>query len=705
MKSTALWWGLAATLLLAPVLGGQVAVEPQPLAPGPVFSPVLLGSGPTTLHAWIAVPMLLALGVLVLRNRVVQLPAARYSSVLMLFAGVVLATAFGTAYQPATVAALGEWSVYLAAFFAAVALSGRAAGPRALAGALVAGCAVVALKGIVEYGQMRAIDPSWRIFAGWVNANALAGMLLLGLPVALALACTAARRVEAFAFGSATAVISLGLLLTQSKGGLLAAALGVGLFMLLAAARSERSLRAQTLLRATAVLGCATALAATLVLSQRAAPAGPAAVGAVLGRVVGAGGSEAQSFTFRKNLWTGAARQIGRNPLGTGLGTYRFHSARTGLTPQTHFAHESYLQLATEASPVAVLLLLLVAAMWLWDALRGDNGLPQPQRVLRLGIVAAVVAGGAHNLFDSDLYHFGIGLAFFTLMGLGTQLSSDAVTPEFLPPRWRVLAVCCLGLIVAALGLSSMSELAVGRLAGAVIARDPLAAAAALDGAKRWASQDGDTWRFAALLEPDPARRTALTARAEQTSPSPRTSRAHARALDEAGQPIEAQVALARALLLDPNNLLALRQRMDLRMRQSDREGALSDARRLVAIEDTPYYRIRALPEIVPTETFAARRLLAEASPAEEASRLLAGAVDGMRNYATRTVPMLRQHVLAGIADPSRLDDAAAELGLGAADARRLARLYRTLGRTREAAEAETSGDALEGEAAALRDR
>ena len=76
-----------------------------------------------------------------------------------------------------------------------------------------------------------------------------------------------------------------------------------------------------------------------------------------------------------------------------------------------------------------------------------------------------------------------------------------------------------------------------------------------------------------------------------------------------------------------------------------------------------------------------------------------------MRNYATRTVPMLRQHVLAGIADPSRLDEAAVELGLGAADARRLARLYRTLGRTREAAEAETSGDALEGEAAALRDR
>lgn len=706
MRAVPLWWALAATMLLAPLMGGQVPVEAQPLPPGGLLAPLLMGAAPTTLHALIALPVLAALAALLLRIRVVQLPAARYTVVLMLFVGALLATSFGTAYRAATLAALAEWMVYVAAFFGAIALSGRGQGPRIVATAFVAGCTLLALKGLVEYGQMRPIDPSWRIFAGWVNANALAGMLLLALPVALALACTAAKRLEALVLGMGSALICLALLLTQSKGGLLAAALGVGAFGLLASVRVERAHRRAMLGRLIAVLGCAAVLGVLLVASQKPtpAPSAPAAGSQVLGRVVD-GGTEAQSFTFRKNLWTGAAKQVANNPLGTGLGTYRFHSARTGLTPQTHFAHQTYLQLAAEASPVAVVLLLLFAGMWLWDALRRDPGLPHGQKILRLGIVAAVVAGGAHNLVDSDLYHFGIGVAFFALMGLGVQLSSDAVTPEYLQPRWRAMAGASMASLLLWLAYSALGELAVGRLAGAVVARDPQAARAALEGAKRWAAHDGDTWRFAALLEPDAGKRADLAALAEQQSPSPRTARALARALEEAGKPAESQAALGRALLLDANNLLALRQRMELRLKHGDRSGALDDAKRLVAVEATPYYQVRALPEIVPTETFAARRLLAESAPPEEAVTLLAGAVAGMQMYATRTIPMLKQHVQSGIADGSRLDEAAAELEVAASDAKRLAEIYRSLGRTAEAAEADTSAAGLAAAAADLRSR
>ena len=85
MRPTQPWWGLAATMLLLPLMGGQVAIDAQPLPPGGLLASILMGSAPTTLHVLIALPMLVALALLLVRNRVVQLPAARYTAVLMLF--------------------------------------------------------------------------------------------------------------------------------------------------------------------------------------------------------------------------------------------------------------------------------------------------------------------------------------------------------------------------------------------------------------------------------------------------------------------------------------------------------------------------------------------------------------------------------------------------------------------------------------------
>ncbi|MCO5295484.1 MAG: O-antigen ligase family protein [Fimbriimonadaceae bacterium] len=699
------WLWLAVPLFLAPLLGGQVAAEPRPLPADAIgaLAAAVGGDGPTTAHVFLGLMAVLGLLVALIGRKVIQLPAARLTSVLLLLAGVLLVTSAGTQYRASTLAELVEWGFYFAAFFASVALAGRGLGPRALLAALVAGCAFLSLKGLVEYGQMRQIDPSWRIFAGWVNANALAGMLLLGLPLAMALSVTSERLGRLLA-GIAACLITLALLLTQSKGGLIGGGVALALFLMLAPLRSAKAERAALAVRLGVLLVAMVAMGGLLMASQRGgggATAGKAPQGA-LARVVDTSGTEAQSFTFRKNLWQSAVALVRTNPLGYGMGTYRYQSAKPGITPQTHFAHQSFLQLAVEASPIAAVLLVLFGVLWLRESLRKDSTLPGQTRTLRIAVAAALVGSAAHSCFDSDLYQFGIGFAFFALLGIGTELCSDAVTPEYLAPRWKGIGIAlAIALGVGAI-LASASELALGRLVGAVVRRDRLEAQSALSTAKTWAASDGDTWRFAALLEPSPKERVALLERAARICPSPKNERALAAELVADGQADAAQAALSRALLLDPNNLLALRQRMELRLEIGDRAGAHDDARRLVAIESTPYFTVRALPEIVPTETYAARRVLAQGarSPAEKVTAL-APAVAGGLEYAARTVPFITQQVESGAADPSRIDELRKELEAFQADAQTLAALYRELGRSDDAGVAETSvsafGEALAG--------
>lgn len=696
------WLWLAVPLFLAPLLGGQVAAEPRPLPAGLMgaVDAIMAGDAPTTAHVVLGLIGLAGLIVALSGRKVIQLPAGRLTTVLLLFGGVLVVTAAGTSYRSSTLPALVEWGFYLAAFFTAVALAGRSLGPRALLGALVAGCALLSMKGLVEYGEMRALDPSWRIFAGWVNANALAGMLLLGLPIAMALAVTSERLGRLLA-SIAACLVALALLLTQSKGGLIAAGASVSLFFVAALWRSAPGERRAIASKLGGLLVAMGALCALLVVSQRGAAPSPAgAPQGALSRVVDTSGTQAQSFTFRKNLWQSSMTLVRENPLGSGLGTFRYHSAKPGLTPQTHFAHQSFLQLAVEASALATGLLLLFGAVWLREAFRADPALPSHLRTVRIAVAASLVGSGVHSCFDSDLYQFGIGFVFFALLGIGTQLCSDAVTPEYLVPRWKGLGLT-LALALAAGGfLSAASELALGRLVGAVVERDPLEAREALKAAQTWASQDGDTWRFAALLEATPRERIALLERAARTSPSPKNYRALASALDADGQPEAAQAALARALLLDPNNLLALRQRMEIRVKAGDEAGAEDDARRLIAVEETPYFTVRALPELVPTETYAARRFLASRTKAlPSAAKLLAPAVRGGLQYAARTVPFIVQQVQSGAADPSRIDELRKELAEFQRDAERLAAIYRELGRPEDAGDAETSVSAL-GEAA-----
>src|SRR5690606_19696454 len=104
----------------------------------------------------------------------------------------------------------------------------RNIGPKALYGAIIAGCFVLAYVGILEYA--RQPDPNWRIFSFYFHPNALAGMLAMGGLLALGV-LTEVPRLGKLLAGVAAIFCIAALLLTGSKGGLLA--FGVGVIVLL----------------------------------------------------------------------------------------------------------------------------------------------------------------------------------------------------------------------------------------------------------------------------------------------------------------------------------------------------------------------------------------------------------------------------------------------------------------------------------------
>jgi hypothetical protein len=149
---------------------------------------------------------------------------------------------------------------------------------------------------------------------------------------------------------------------------------------------------------------------------------------------------------------------------------------------------------------------------------------------------------------------------------------------------------------------------------------------------------------------------------------------------------------LQRALQRDPHNLPTLRLLLEAHIAANAIEPAIGVAERLVAVESTEYYRVRSLPELVPTETAVARAFLArqKSSPAERIA-LLTPALETYREYLKRTVPQV-QTVLKQMPQGNFAGESAAtvaeRLEAAARVAEMLASDYERSGKSAEAAEA-----------------
>lgn len=624
---------IAIALFLAPLLGGQLAVQPIPMSS--MIAGVLEGSAPLGAQFLIGL-LVLAAAVLVLAKRKV-VPVPNLAVTLPLCALLVTITmSHGfSMFKMAGLPVLLMWWLFAAALFTAVASVGRSQGHPIYLGAIVAGCSVLAVRGIMEYSSMRAIDPTWRIFAGWIQPNALAGMLILGFPLAVSLMLQGERLVKLLA-GSAAVLIGLALALSQSRGGLLG--LVVGIFAMLVALVVWRKSLKEVGLALVPIL-----LSAVLVVGVQQAAKKPTG-GEALGRVGSVSSTQEQSVGYRQLLWKGAAQTMQKHPFGLGVGTYRFESARSGLHPVTVLTHQSYLQVGFESGVVALAFLVALALGWLYAVLRGARKLCPERATMLAGVLGAAMASATQNLTESGWYHLGCGLVFFVVLGIGLQLAADGSSPEYMPlAPMRGLGIFVSASLLAGLGFTALQEQAKGQMAESMMQGKPLDAVPSL------LAGDGEAIAMVADSHQAQGKTDGLLSQrsmAAQLLPTARNHRAHAAALLSSGQTQEAKFALERVFTRDPNNLPTHLQLVKLRLADGVADG-LQALDRMLEIEKSPYYQVQALPEYIETETAEARVLVAEVLPRDNARRvtLLKEALEIYRRYRDITAPIIQRAV------------------------------------------------------------
>ncbi len=693
-------WVLATVAFLAPVMGGQQVTEIRAQSE-PLLADVFLGGGtfPLVARFLLGALVLGAYGLVLYRQRVVPTAEWRLGLGWLALLATLLTAATISDFRYVALRETLNWVIYAGAFGLAVAVGGRGPGLRMLIGAAGAGTALLATRGVLEYAAMMREEPSYRIFAGWINPNATAGMLLVGFFCLVGYALSQSETSEESSFdrllrlGSLVmaGVVVLALALTQSRGGFLAFGVGVvSLAVLLAIWCRPRVMT----LAIPLVLGVA--LSAGMVGLSRSAASTPGTAPGALARVTNV--QQEQSVGFRQNLWQSAIQLAPEAPLGKGAGTFRYWSARPGLVEQTVTVHQTYLEMLVNGGVLAVVLLVGIAGWWLVLVSRGSRVQPPATLALKSCVIAAVLAAGAHGLVESNLVILGIGLTVFVIMGVGIQLSTDASSPEPLPApiRYGIAGVGCL-IPILLMATHAAAESTKVSFQTAIATRSTNPPADPVPGS----FGDPEALYLKGLyLSPDPQTRLELLRQAADAQPSTRHLRAAARAATEAGDPTLALALLERVFRYDPNNLRALWLKVEMQQAAGDAEEARATAQRLVDKEQALSFRVRALPELVPLETVRARAFLAESATGSERETLLAGALPLLEQYRERTVPMVKRLATAGLDYGGENPESAREaMAQGQTIAQSLAELYRAAGDPTKANEASERaamfGDAL----------
>lgn len=678
-------------VVLATIAGGYPASTAMSLGPG--IGPFILNlwtgdSAPLMAHALPIILVCAALGITLWQRRVVQAPSLRFWGCLAAFLGILGASVVLSRFTMVSLQTWLEWLSYGAVTCAVVATMGRDRGPQLLLWTLTAAVGFVAVRGVMEYAGQS--DPTWRIFSGWINPNALAGILLLGLFPALGLVLTEDRSATKYGAGAFAVMMGMALVLTQSKGGYVAAFVGavalIGLGSAWAGVKKVGVAMVPLILVALLAVG----------LSMRKTPSGGPS-GSALARVTQASGTSEQSAGFRVLLWKTAVELIKDRPAGSGIGTFRYDSARPGLVQQTVFAHQSWLQVAAEASPLALGLLVVMLFFWLVEMFRAARSMPPERNLARASIVAAIVAAAAHSFVDSDLYYFGSGFVFFALLGCGLQLAADGSGPELLPKNLRHLAAlsCCGLLAVGSIYFGAVDVLK-ARVRDAFASQDRAGAETTIATLTGLAAQDGEVFAMRAATRTG-AERIADLRLAAKLNPTTSNYRALAQAHLDSKEYASASEAIKSALGIDPNNFGALSLLIENAVAQDQTPAAVEAARRLVSVEETPYFKIRSLPELIPTDTYSARLFLArQATTPQERIEWLQPALDGFVQYANTTVPRVKLMAPEGIPFAGEsLPEARAKLEQGVEVADLLVEAYKAQGKQAEAGKADESKSVL----------
>jgi tetratricopeptide (TPR) repeat protein len=623
---------LAIGSALSALLNGKYSLDAGQFEGGNLSLATLWENAPFFGHClvfWLfLIPLLQAL----MTRKVVHVPSIKISGWIAVFTGLIGTSLIVSSFVSISVLNFVEFAMMIGAFYAVTSSAGKKQSLWVIGG-WFAGITLVALIGLREYASMKAIDPTWRIFANQHNPNQAGALLATGVLIGIPLLFTG-DRLSKLGIGFCLLLQGLALFLTQSKGALIC--LPIGLIVLAVCLVTIRPTTVGKGLGALAVavimIGGLGVLAQTAGKSQSTAGTGP------MSRFSNSSEASTQSAGFRKLLWVSAIDLAKQRPYGWGLGTFQFESTRPGLVTQTALAHQGYLQLAAEASILAPITLLgFLIAVGLKGG-RGASRLPVTSKIILCSSFGALGVLLAHNGIDSDLYINNLGTLVFMLCGAICATSADSQSPEVIFRIPRIAVASAVAIFIPLSITIGLGELYRAQARGALAANEPSVASELAKASIGVALGDG--FGHALLTRATGSLEEAKTAAA--LAPSPKNFRAVALLQLREGNYPAARTAYNRALERDPNNFPALLGLMNAGVQFNDPEGAKAAANRLIEVEKTTYFTVPSQAEIVPTASFHARLYLATVSP-DSKQTLLRDAVKGFMRYRDITVPMAKR--------------------------------------------------------------
>jgi len=466
---------------------------------------------------WVALCLLLLAGIDLVRERETAFPRSGalyvFAAALIAFCGVAVASGAWSVAPLLSVERAASFCLMVAAAGAVVlgTAGDREATRRTLVGVVV-GAAIVAALGVLVYlvrhdlaVQQAAGSAAWRFRGFGMNPNTTPMLFAMAMPLAVWLAAASPRRRARSVYAAIAAGLYVELLLCGSRGGLVAAAVGVLVLVALCVPRVWLKGVLALVAVAAIVPGLTSRIGPTATVTPP--PAGttvpapgenPAAPGpgvttrpAICGHKVCSSASRAFLRRFphfigplpsraedevgqaifgeksdavgsgRLAAWKGTLTQVVRRPLlGYGFGTESRVFVDRWLFFQGGLPENSYLGLLLQVGAVGLILCL---GTFLVAAFAGARVLRAGERESR-GIVAVSLAmvsvGLVLMLFQSYVYSVGNIATVSFWLGLLTLIGTAAVAP-MRSPRFRLRRAVVLG--SAAVLLAGLLAIAVGR--------------------------------------------------------------------------------------------------------------------------------------------------------------------------------------------------------------------------------------------------
>jgi O-antigen ligase len=272
--------------------------------------------------------------------------------------------------------------------------------------------------------------PGGAFFGPYVDPDHFAGLLEMLIPVAVLYMAGQRRRfsLEGSVLGVCAVALALAsLLLSGSRGGLLALSAEIAI-----ATMALRRAAARTTERRRLAMAAAFTLLAGLMLF---AYVDPGWVAKRLGSVASVNKAWAEWTGLRKSMSLDALRMWHDHPvLGVGLGDFETAYPRYQSFPSDLWidhAHNDYVEALAETGLVGALLILSALAFFLRLAFR-DWGYPFRSRTgsIRLGAALGCCGMLVHSLWDFNLHIPANAAWFAVLAGIATTARASAATPD-----------------------------------------------------------------------------------------------------------------------------------------------------------------------------------------------------------------------------------------------------------------------------------